>query len=211
MSFAPPLADSQAFCQNRAEVCALGGERPEGLLDVWQPRLVLDVEQGTALAVPSHEVRATCELEVLIRFVEGEFEAVTAENPSLKFTHRGVDKVLIVALGRGARSVAGEVHIQLHSKGMRDPRVAVEARCTPGLDRVYGSGGQPGSVAEFAKRPAMADALLVDRHAKLHSDAGDGRNGAGCGAGARASRAHVAAMTPGVARVRGRVGLTSRP
>lgn len=135
------------------------------------------MELGTALAVPGHEVRATCEPEALIRFVEDEFEAVTAEHPRLKFTHGGVDEVLVVALGRGARSVAGEAHIQLRSNGMREPRVAVEARCTPGLDRVYGSGGQSGSVAEFAKRPATTDALLVDRHATVHSDAGDGRNG----------------------------------
>ena len=75
----------------RGEVLALGVVRAGGLLEVREPGPVLDVEQ--VLPVPREDVRAAGELVVLVRLVDGEGAAGSAERACLELAHRGMDEV----------------------------------------------------------------------------------------------------------------------
>ena len=100
---APERADPHPCRQLIGEVRPFGVVAAQECLHVGEPGPVLDVQQRPTFAVDGHEVRATRELEVLVRLIEADLEPEGPEAGRLELPECRVDRVRIA---RGGPPVA---------------------------------------------------------------------------------------------------------
>jgi len=157
----PGSGDSEAIRQNSRQVRPLRAVAPQCVLDVWKTRSVLEVEKGSAVEIPGHEVCAAGELEMLVRLVDRHVESQTAEVGGFELTHRGVHGVRVAE--DWPASPVSEDQLGSQVQRRRDPCVGLERHGSPGFELLHERGRDAGAPGTVAERHTAADPLVSDR------------------------------------------------
>jgi hypothetical protein len=89
VQLARPPADAESLGDRRRQIGALRVERPSCLLEIGEPRPVLEMEECAAFEIPCGKVRSSSELKVLVRLIypdaipePAEMRSLTADMPT---------------------------------------------------------------------------------------------------------------------------------
>jgi hypothetical protein len=166
-----PAPDIETVGQCSPEIGAFGVERSSRLLQVREPRPVLEVKKRQPIGIPGDDIRPPRELEMLIWLVDGNSESMGPKAGGFQFTHGRMDRI------RGSRGGQptpwGGGQDDLSSEAERDghPSVGVERPRSAALEAGDLSHRESTRGCEPPHRPTSAEALLADRGAELRGEA----------------------------------------
>lgn len=174
MRFTRPASDSDPLTERLRQVRALRIEAAGHLLEVRKAGAVLQVQQGSGVGVPGHDVRSAGELIVLVRLIEADADAQRSQMSHRELAHRRVNEIdrQICALV-DLPAWIGELQLGAPSERFRDPRGAFGRARLTRLDQVHERGRKPRLPSQLADRPSSSHTGVVNLQAEGRPQARD--------------------------------------
>jgi hypothetical protein len=155
--------------EDTREIRSLGVVASERLLNIREPRPVLDLKQRWSCTRPRRDVRASRELVVLIGLVDRDRIPMWRELANKPLAHRRVDG--IPGTNCGCRSSGiNQIEIQPHSECRSNTQVGFDAPDVSCLQPLHMRTGKPGPGGKLGEGQSAPPPFAVYRTAEVPAD-----------------------------------------